>query len=58
MRCLFWSVAFGLKYDRRNEVRFRREGQNDPSLLQSIVVVYGKNDVVIMLRILERRDGE
>ena len=51
-------MAFGLKYDRRNEVRFRREGQNDPSLLQSIVVVYGKNDVVIMLRVLERRDGE
>lgn len=49
---------FRLEYDRRNGVRFRREGQNDPSLLQSVVVVYGMNDVVIMLRVLVRRERE
>ena len=51
-------MAFRLKCDRRNGVRFRREGQNDPSLLQSIVAVYGISGVVIMLRVLERREGE
>ena len=49
---------FGLEYDGRNGVRFRREGQNDPSLLQSIVVVYGIYEVVILLRVLVRREGE
>ena len=58
MRCLFWIVAFRLEYDGRNGVRFRREEQNDPSLLQSIVVVCGMNDAVIMLRVLERRERE
>ena len=51
-------MAFRLEYDGRNGVRFRREGQNDPSLLQSIVVVCGMNDAVIMLRVLERRERE
>ena len=49
---------FRLECDRRNGARFRREGQNDPSLLQNVVVVYGMNGVVIMLRVLERREGE
>lgn len=49
---------FGLEYDRRNEVRFRREGQNDPLLLQSVIVVHGVNEVAIMLHALERRKGE
>ena len=51
-------MAFRLEYDGRNGVRFRREGQNDPLLLQSVAVVYGMNDVVIMLRVLERRERE